>query len=86
MVAAGPLAAELGEVAGHVAGQVAGDLKATLVKAGVAESEAERWQHQVEREDAILIGAHARHANARDVETLLKRHSTSSVVRTEWQD
>src|SRR5829696_5988678 len=30
VVAAGPLAAELGEVAGHMAGQVAGDLKATL--------------------------------------------------------
>ena len=35
VVAAGPLAAELGEVAGHVAGQVAGDLKATLMKAGM---------------------------------------------------
>ena len=35
VVAAGPLAAELGEAAGHVAGQVAGDLKATLMKTGM---------------------------------------------------
>ena len=42
VVAAGPLAAELGEVAGHVAGQVAGDLKATLMKAGMSETDAER--------------------------------------------
>jgi hypothetical protein len=45
VVAAGPLAAEFGEAAGHVAG----DLKATLVKAGLSESEAERWRAQIER-------------------------------------
>ena len=48
VVAAGPLAAELGEVAGHVAGQVAGDLKATLMKAGLPETDAEQWRAQIE--------------------------------------
>src|SRR5215210_3702245 len=46
LVAAGPLAAELGEAAGHTAGQVAGDLKATLVKTGMSETDAGHWRAQ----------------------------------------
>ena len=65
VVAAGPLAAELGEVAGHVAGQVAGDLKATLMKAGMSEADADRWREQIESGGAILLGVHARNATVR---------------------
>jgi hypothetical protein len=86
VVAAGPLAAELGEVAGHVAGQVAGDLKSTLMKAGMRELEAERWRRQVESDDAILLGAHARTANGADIERILREHSAGPVVHTEWRD
>ncbi|RPI54441.1 MAG: hypothetical protein EHM55_10840 [Acidobacteria bacterium] len=82
VVAAGPLAAELSEVAGHVAG----DLKATLIKAGLPESEADRWRAQIERGDAILLGAHVRSGDSHKVESAMLRHSMGQVVRTEWQD
>jgi len=84
VVAAGPLAAELGEVAGHMAGDVAGDLKATLVKAGLSESEAERWRAQIERGDAILLGAHARSVDAHTVEAAMSGQSIGKVIQTQW--
>jgi hypothetical protein len=80
VVAAGPLAAELGEAAGHVAG----DLRATLIKAGLTESEADRWRARVERGDAILLGAHARSVDSGEVERAMLRHGTDRVVHTEW--
>ena len=86
VVAAGPLAAELGEVAGHVAGQVAGDLKATLVKAGMSESDADEWRARIEDGRAILLGVHARSGRAADIETLLAQNSIGRVVHTQWDD
>jgi hypothetical protein len=86
VVAAGPLAAELGEVAGHVAGQVAGDLKATLMKAGMSETDADEWRAQIEGGRAILLGVHARGVPAADVETLLATNSIGRVVHTQWND
>lgn len=86
VVAAGPLAAELGEVAGHVAGQVGGDLKATLMKAGMSEADADQWRGQIEDGRAILLGVHARNARAADVETMLSQHSMGRVVHTQWND
>ena len=86
VVAAGPLAAELGEVAGHVAGQVAGDLKATLMKAGMSETDADEWRAQIENGRAILLGVHARHARSADIETLLAKNSIGPVVHTQWED
>ncbi len=80
VVAAGPLAAELGEVAGHVAG----DLKATLVKAGLTESEAETWRSQIERGKAILLGAHVRSGDSQGVERAMAKHGMGKVIRTEW--
>ena len=80
VVAAGPLAAELGEAAGHVAG----DLKAALIKAGLPETDAEQWRAQIESGDAILLGAHVRHADPRQVESAMLRHSAGRVVSTEW--
>jgi hypothetical protein len=81
VVAAGPLAAEMGEVAGHAAG----DLKATLVKAGLSEEDAERWQTQIES-GAVLLGVHARAVNGSDIESALQRHSSGRVVYTQWPD
>jgi hypothetical protein len=86
VVAAGPLAAELGEVAGHVAGQVAGDLKAALMKAGMSDADADQWRAQIENGRAILLGVHARNARAADIETLLSKNSIGRVVRTQWDD
>jgi hypothetical protein len=82
VVAAGPLAAELGEAAGHVAG----DLKSTLIKAGLTGAEADEWRTRIERGDAILLGAHARSVNRTDVEGVMQRHGMGRVVRTEWDD
>ena len=82
VVAAGPLAAELGEAAGHVAG----DLKATLIKAGLPETDAGQWRAQIESGEAILLGAHARTVNGSDIEMVLARHSIGRVVYTQWED
>jgi hypothetical protein len=82
VVAAGPLAAELGEAAGHMAG----DLKATLIKAGLPEHDADQWRAQVQSGKAILLGAHARTADSRLAETAMLRHSSGRVVVTEWRD
>jgi hypothetical protein len=82
VVAAGPLAAELGEAAGHVAG----DLKATLLKAALSEDEADSWRLQIERKDAILLGAHARTIDSGKVADAMSRHAVGRVVRTEWDD
>ena len=86
VVAAGPLAAELGEAAGHVAGQVAGDLKATLMKAGMSAPDADGWRAQIENGRAILLGVHARGVNVSEIEKILSDNSTGRVVRTQWDD
>jgi hypothetical protein len=80
VVGAGPLAAELGEAAGHVAG----DLKATLIRAGLPESEAQRWIVDIERGHTILLGAHARSVDSQRVEAAMLRHSIGRVTQTEW--
>lgn len=86
VVAAGPLAAELGEVAGHVGGQVAGDLKATLIKAGMSDTDADKWRAQIEDGRAILLGVHARGGRADEIESLLAKDNVGGVVRTQWDD
>src|SRR5688500_16248493 len=53
IVAAGPLAAELGEAAGHAAGSLASVLKS----AGLPPERAEALQHAVS-EGAVLLGVH----------------------------
>ena len=81
IVAAGPLAAEFGEVAGHAAG----DLKVTLIKAGLTEQEAEHWQSRIES-GAVLLGVHARNLSGNDVESALCKYSDGRVVHTQWDD
>ena len=80
MVAAGPLAAELGEAAGHAAG----DLKSALLKAGLPDVEADSWRSQIQSGEAILVGAHVRTANVAKAEAAMLRHSNGQVVQTEW--
>ena len=86
VVAAGPLAAELGEAAGHVAGQVAGDLKATLMKAGMSETDADEWRAQIEDGRPSSLACTRARAPAADVETLLAKNSIGRVVHTQWDD
>lgn len=80
-VSAGPLGAELGEVAGHVAG----DLAATLVRAGLSDEEAESWKAQIHA-GAVLLGVHARNVKPPVVESTFRAHGSARVVAVEWND
>ena len=53
IVTAGPLSAELGEIAGHYAGSLAEILEST----GIAATKAENWQTRVQN-GAVLLGVH----------------------------
>jgi hypothetical protein len=81
LVAAGPLAAELGEAAGHVAGH----LSSTLVKAGLSEREAVDWQLRI-HSGAVLIGLHARTMAPAAAEAALVSHGAERVVATRWEE
>jgi hypothetical protein len=81
IVAAGPLAAELGEAAGHAAGH----LSSILEKAGLSDAEAADWQLRIHA-GAVLIGVHARTVDAARVEAILASHGVKRVVGTEWED
>src|SRR5438128_7291899 len=81
IVAAGPLSAELGEVAGHVAG----DLSSILVKAGLSDEEADDWQRRIHA-GAVLLGVHVRHVSASQVEAIFASHGVKRIVATEWED
>jgi hypothetical protein len=66
VVAAGPLAAELGEMVGHLTGSLAEILQRT----GLDQAKAERWQKQVEL-GSVLLGVHVvEDASERVAETL----------------
>jgi hypothetical protein len=81
IVAAGPLAAELGEAAGHVAGH----LSSTLVKAGLSDKDAVDWQLRIHA-GAVLLGVHARSVQPAAAETQLKSNGAERVVVTQWDD
>ena len=53
MVAAGPLAAELGEAVGHLAGGLAG----VLTRAGINPARADDWQRAIAA-GHVLVGVH----------------------------
>jgi hypothetical protein len=53
VVTAGPLSAELGEIAGHIAGSLAEILETT----GISEVKAEHWQTRVQN-GSVLLGVH----------------------------
>jgi hypothetical protein len=68
VVAAGPLAAEMGEAAGHLAG----GLSTILRRAGVDPARAADWEEQVNR-GRILLGVHVTQQRAAEVEEELRR-------------
>jgi hypothetical protein len=79
IVAAGPLAADLGEVAGHVAGGIV----PMLTRAGVSEPDAKAFEQAVEL-GAILIGVHARTIRADAVRDTLMRHGGRGFALAFW--
>jgi len=79
VVAAGPLAAELGEAAGHVVG----NLTSMLVKAGLSDAEALEWE-RVMKTGSVLLGVHARAVSQDAVEAALRHSGAERVVRTQY--
>jgi hypothetical protein len=80
LVAAGPLAAELGEAAGHLAG----GLSHALSRAGLQAPLAEAWQAAV-AEGHVLVGVHVSASRAAQVEALLRQHGAESVELARWE-
>ena len=86
VVAAGPLAAELGEVGRSCRRQVAGDLKATLMKAGMSETDADAVARaDRERPRYPARRARAQRARRRD-RGAAATEQHGRVVRTQWDD
>jgi hypothetical protein len=79
VVAAGPLAAELGEIAGHLAGGVPEILR----RAGVPGAQAERWEQQIER-GAVLLGVHVVDDLAPRVEETLRLAGADDLATARW--
>jgi len=79
IVAAGPLAAELGEVAGHAAGS----LVSVLTSAGLARDRAEMLQRGLEQ-GSILLGAHTVQATVDDVVSCLSHAGGAQIQTVTW--
>jgi hypothetical protein len=80
LLAAGPLSAELGEVAGHVAGGLAPMLR----RAGVDPDTARLLSERV-GQGAILLAVHATAGNAEAVRGVLQQHGAAPVVQAAWE-
>lgn len=81
IVAAGPMSAELGEVAGHVAGSLASVLKS----AGVPDDRAAGFQREVQA-GRILIGVHATDGNAAPIRAALLSAGATDVETATWAE
>jgi len=81
IVAAGPLAAELGEAAGHAAG----NLTSVLAKAGVPPEQAEAFQRAV-TQGAVLLGVHVSSADADRVRDSLTAAGATQIAVATWRD
>ena len=80
IVAAGPLAAELGEVAGHAAGS----LVAVLTSAGLARDRAEMLQREL-KQGSILLGVHTVQTTLDDVVNCLSRAGGAQIQTVTWK-
>ncbi len=81
ILAAGPLAAELGEASGHVAGK----LTDTLTRAGLSDKDAVDWQLRIHG-GAVLLGVHARQLAPDRVAEALRRCGAQRVAIADWND
>ena len=80
IVAAGPLAAELGEAAGHVAGSLASVLKA----AGLPQERAEALQRGV-AQGAVLLGVHVALPDVDRVRDGLSASGATQLEMVPWE-
>lgn len=79
VVTAGPLSAELGEMAGHIAGSLAEILEST----GVPSPKAEHWQDRVQH-GAVLLGVHVVEDVAPRVAETLRLAAADDVEIGKW--
>ena len=79
IVAAGPLAAELGEIAGHVAGSLA----SVLTAAGLPHERAEALQREVAR-GAVLLGVHTAAPDVARVRESLSAAGATEIELVTW--
>lgn len=79
IVAAGPLAAELGEAAGHVAGSLASVLKST----GLPQERAEALQRGV-AQGAVLLGVHVAPPDVDRVREALSAAGATQLETVTW--
>jgi hypothetical protein len=80
IVAAGPLAAGLGEAAGHVAGSVASVMR----DAGIPAADAEHVQRRIEN-GAVLLGIHSAAGSADQVRTALEATNPDWLRVADWR-
>jgi hypothetical protein len=80
IVTAGPLSAELGEVAGHVAGS----LESVLTDAGVPRERAEALEREVES-GAILLAVHVSSGDVAAVHAALVSSDALDVMVANWE-
>ena len=81
IVAAGPLAAGLGEAAGHVAGGIA----TALTGSGIPEDRAEALQAAVEN-GAILLAVHTVHARIDVIQSILQSAGATEIETANWEE
>ena len=81
IVAAGPLAAGLGEAAGHVAGGIA----IALSRAGIPANRAEALQAAVEG-GAILLAVHTVQPRIDEVRSILKSAGATEIETGDWAE
>jgi hypothetical protein len=79
VVAAGPLAAELGEAAGHAAGSLA----SVLTAAGLPEERADAMQRSIAN-GAVLLGVHSEPADVDRITASLSRAGASRLETVTW--
>jgi hypothetical protein len=81
IVAAGPLAAGLGEAAGHAAGGVA----SALHGAGVAQARADALQTAIQQ-GAILLAVHTAESHVASIRTILQAAGATQVETANWNE
>jgi hypothetical protein len=81
IVAAGPLAAGLGEVAGHVAGSI----ESALTSAGISKDEAAALERDVES-GAVLLGVHLVAERVQQIRDALSSTGAVRVLTANWEE
>jgi len=79
IITAGPLGAELGEVAGHAAGDMAGVLR----RCGLPADRAEAWEQRI-RGGAVLLGVHVYGLDAETIRAALEQTGAEESATGVW--